>query len=291
MTSKPYPVVSSETIFARALDLHAGRLRREVQSTGWPSLDPLYRVAPAQWTVITGIPGAGKSEFLDALLVNLATAEDWEFAVYSPEKYPTEEHLISLAEKRSGKPFATGRLPRMTRDEFSAAAMWVLERFFWLEPELRTPVDLLSTGLAYGRPAKRRGIVLDPWNCLEHERMGMSETDYISKVLSDVTRIARASNAHIWLVAHPAKLPRDRDGRRPIPTPYDIAGSHAWFSKADNILCVHRDKDDETNEVLVAVQKVRFKWVGRVGEVVLHYDRPTGRYSDPAALEEEGAAA
>jgi flagellar biosynthesis/type III secretory pathway ATPase len=46
------------------------------ESIGWRSLDPLYTVAPGQLSVITGIPGHGKSEWLDALMVNLASRAD-----------------------------------------------------------------------------------------------------------------------------------------------------------------------------------------------------------------------
>ena len=40
--------------------------------TGWIELDKHYTVMPGLFTVLTGWPGAGKSEWLDALLVNLA---------------------------------------------------------------------------------------------------------------------------------------------------------------------------------------------------------------------------
>ena len=37
----------------------------------WAGLNPLYSVAPAQHTLVTGYPGSGKSEWLDALIVEL----------------------------------------------------------------------------------------------------------------------------------------------------------------------------------------------------------------------------
>lgn len=59
-------------------------------STGWPSLDECYKIAKGTLNIITGIPGHGKSEFVDALMVNTATAHDWRWFVYSPENYPFE---------------------------------------------------------------------------------------------------------------------------------------------------------------------------------------------------------
>jgi twinkle protein len=245
--------------------------------TGWPALDKHYTVMPGQWTVITGVPGSGKSEFLDALMVNLMRTGEWEFAVYSPENYPVSAHLIKLVEKHLGKPFNPGLTPRMTVQEFRAASIELCKLMMWLQPALKTPTELIEAGLYYGT-GKKLGIVLDPWNTLEHQRGSMSETDYISFTLTEVTKLARAFNAHIWLVVHPTKIPRNKDGTRPVVTPYDISGSAHWFNKADNIITVHRDVAVDTQDVDIYVQKIRSKFVGCPGLVTLKYDRATGRY-------------
>src|SRR5690242_3444742 len=86
-------------------------------STGWQTLDEYYTVVAGQWTLVTGIPGHGKSEFLDHLLINLAKRDDWRFAVYSPENTPKELHLSKLLEKWQGKPFRLGPTPRMELHE------------------------------------------------------------------------------------------------------------------------------------------------------------------------------
>jgi twinkle protein len=262
----------------RAVALHTNGLPKG-QSTGWSSLDELYTVCTGQWTVVTGMPGSGKSEWLDALLVNLAEADNgWSFAIYSPENYPPETHLIKLAEKRVRMPFSPGPTKRMARAQFLEAAAWVGGHFDWLEPELKTPDDLIHAGLEARVGGGKFGIVLDPWNTLDHQRGAMNETDYISYILTEVTKLARSANAHIWLVVHPAKLYKNRDGVRPVPTPYDISGSAHWYNKADNIITVHRDQAADTQDVDIHVQKVRFKHVGHVGLATLKYDRVTGRY-------------
>jgi twinkle protein len=248
-------------------------------STGWPMLDNNYTVKTGQWTVVTGMPGSGKSEFLDAMFINLAENDDWEFCMYSPENWPVSTHLIKLTEKHVRKPFNPGPTPRMSLKEYQEGSRWVTERFYWIDPEMKTPDELIKKGLSYRQRGRKLGILLDPWNTLDHERQGMNETDYISTILTQVTRLARRSNAHIWLVAHPTKIPRGKDNKRPVPTPWDISGSAHWWNKADNCLCVHRDQDGTENPaVSVHVQKVRFKFCGRIGTVDLQYDRITGRY-------------
>jgi len=84
-------------------------------------------------------------------------------------------------------------------------------------------------------------------------------------------------------VGHPTRICKATDGKRSIPTPYDIAGSAHWYNKADNIIRVHRDQAEGTSLVQVWVQQVRLKHIGRVGGDELHYDPITGRCSDPKA--------
>ena len=53
------------------------------ESTGIDSVDKLFTIAPGQLSVVTGIPGSGKSEFIDQLMINLARNSGWKFAVAS----------------------------------------------------------------------------------------------------------------------------------------------------------------------------------------------------------------
>lgn len=268
----------------------AGGQRARGQSTGWEKLDEIYRVAPSQLTVVTGMPGSGKSEWLDALCVNLAERGRWCFAMYSPENYPTATHVAKLVEKRMRKPYTLGVTDRMTREEYREGMLWVLEHFLWLDTALKSPEVLIEAATHYGGGAKL-GVVLDPWNTLEHQRGGMSETDYISFILSEVIKLTRDAGAHVWLVVHPSKIQRDQGGKRPVPTPYDLAGSAHWYNKADNIICVHREQfaKEPKQEVEIHVQKVRSKAYGHVGMMYLRYDKVTGRYFevDDNALAEE----
>lgn len=265
----------------RALALHKAGGYPRGDLPGWRCLNRLYTVLPGQWTVVTGTPQSGKSEFMDALAVNLAEEYGWRFAVYSPENHPLETHIAKLAEKRGRKPFGDGPTKPMTPDEAREAVDWVLEHFEFINPrhEDYSPENLLISALAY-RPKgiAKWGVILDPWNTLDHVRNGMSETDYISHILTHVTRLVREGNAHCWLVVHPQKLYRLRDGSTPIPRAYDISGSAHWYNKSDNIICVHRNKDDDSDLVELHVQKVRFKHCGHIGLAELRWDKVTGRY-------------
>lgn len=251
------------------------------ESTNWTVMDDTYRVMPGEWTLITGIPGHGKSEWLDALAINLAQSQGWTFAVYSPENQPVEDHIEKIAEKIVAKPYGHGRPGQMTREEARTAIDFITEHFTFMLPEYPTVEKLLMTARELVIRRGIRGFIIDPWNEINPVRdPGMSETDYISQALTKIRTFARANQVHVWVVAHPTKLQKDRQtGVYPVPTPYDVSGSAHWRNKADNCIAIYRDVTDEGAPVQVHVQKIRKKANGRVGMVEFDYDRISGRYT------------
>jgi len=254
------------------------------EKTGWVNIDNHYTVRQREWTVITGIPSHGKSEWLDALMVNLAVNSGWRFGVCSMENFPLHRHFAKLAEKYIRLPFlASARSDKMPEHELHSAISWAKDHFYFLSPE---DDDLSVDGVL--RLAKVlvfrhgiQGLIIDPWNELDHSwASGDSETRYISSMLTKIRRFARNHGLHVWVVAHPTKLQKNGKGEYPVPTPYDISGSSHWRNKADNAIAVHRPNmaDWEDSKVEIHIQKIRFKEIGKVGSAVLKYDYLTGRY-------------
>jgi twinkle protein len=281
--AEPYPLVGlheAGEFLDEALALYRSGRQRGV-STGWASLDEFMTIRPGELTVATGVPNAGKSEFIDALTVNIATAYGWGFALCSFEN-PPAEHISKLAEKHLGAPFWDGPTPRMTEADFMRALEWVGDHFHFIrfDDEAPTIEAILEKARAAVLRYGIRGLVIDPYNEIEHRRpSNMSETEYVSALLGQVKRFAQSSGVHIWFVAHPAKLHREH-GKLPVPTLYDISGSANWANKADNGLVVHREPDEDPTRADIYVRKVRFKSVGRIGGISLRWDRVTGRYSE-----------
>jgi len=251
-------------------------------STGWRNLDEHYTVRPGELTVLTGIPNSGKSNWLDALLVNLAREHTWGFAVFSPENQPVQNHVSRLMEKFGKEPFRPGPTPRMTRERMRELREWIDFHFTFLLPKESEEwtLDFILRGAAALVKRKGvRGVVIDPWNELEDQRpKDITETEYIGRSLKRIRQFARKNQVHIWVVAHPRTLHRDKEGKLPVPTLYDINGSAHFRNKCDNGLTVWRNLAEDDTPVEVHVQKIRFREVGKLGVVKFKYDHVLADY-------------
>lgn len=255
----------------------------------WPEFSSYFKVAKKEVTIVTGIPGHGKSEFVDMLMIMLGRYHKLKFGIFSPENYPHEIHIEKLLSKIINKPFhkvnyGLGR-ERMTISEISMGLAKIHDYFHFIVPD-ETDISLdavLSIALRIKEKNGLDFLLIDPWNELEGNRdKGETETDYIGKCLMKCRRFARQHDIAFFIVAHPMKLQKDKEGVRPLPTPYDISGSSHWFNKADNCLCVYRLE----NEVQVHIQKIKFKIRGQIGMASFNYDKPTGVYT-PAQISKE----
>jgi len=311
-------------------DYHDRRGFSQGVSTGWPYLDQFYKVVPGELTILTGVPNSGKSEWLDALCMNLAKQHGWAFAMASFEKSP-KGHARNLLEKYAEKPFmkdqvdldADGReVPQeqMSEEELRAGMEFLDSHFLLIRHAVEDKVPIVerspdagpglvesAQGLQEASPTidwvlskadaavKRyniRGLVIDPYNELDHSCPFERATEYVSQMLSKVKRFAQRSGVHVWFVAHPRQLP-DYSSHRP-PTLYDISGSAHFYNKADAGIVVHRHSSTEEggpdpifNPVRIYVRKMRNKAAGIQGECVLFYKRSTGTYYEPYPEEQE----
>ena len=256
-------------------------------SPGWPSLAQYYTVRPGEVTVLTGIPSHGKTQVLSAICLNLAQQQDWRITFFSPENYPLERFAAVLIEYYVGQPFDGEH--RMSLAQMHAGRDWMTGHVSFLMPEDDTPTIDALLALAQVQVYRQgiKGLVLDPWNEIEHSRPPQqTETEYISQALTKIRRFARHHGVHVWVVAHPTKLRKamkgeENAGKYPVPTPYDINGSSHFRNKADNCLSVWRDVDAGTRQVDIYIQKIRFREIGRIGQVSLVFEPSCGRYHEP----------
>jgi hypothetical protein len=233
-TAKPYPVkgVFEISDVQHQFDELYEKGLPPGPRTGWGNMDNFYRPALGQWTLVTGIPSHGKSNFLDALFVNLSNLHDWKFCIFSPENQPIARHFANLAEKFIGSPFnpKNQNEAKMSVQQKEKAERWLSNNFSVILPDADDGDWGIDGILELARSVILRkgiqGMVIDPWNEIDHSRDGkLSETEHISRTISKIRQFARAHSVHIWVVAHPTKMHKE-DGVYPVPTPYDVAGCH-----------------------------------------------------------------
>lgn len=245
--------------------------------------DEYLTFMPGQLTIVTGIPGSGKSEFIDYLMTKLSFNHSWPFAICSFENQPSSLHVTKLMEKFAGKAFGFRKDldHRMSRRDFDAA-MILVDNFYHFININQVDVSLSGILNKCRELVVRKGIkglLIDPWNYIEHKvPEGYTETQYISECLTDLKSFAVKNGVHVFLVAHPSKMQKDkRTGKHEIPTMYSISGSAHFFNKADNGICVSRDFT--SNLVEVYIQKVRYSWLGKIGFCTFTYDTFLRQYT------------
>ena len=271
--------------------LSVDELYKDIHSfyyNGYPSgvkvgirgFDDHIQLMGGQFTTVTGIPGSGKSEFVDYVIVETAKNHNWQWAVCSFENQPSSLHATKLMEKAVGKSFAKRVNPydQMSVDEMDASLKFINNNFYFININ---KIDVTLNGIL--EKAKElvmrkgiKGLLIDPWNYIEHKAMaGQTETQYVSDCLTRIKAFAATHGIHVILVAHPTKLGKVGD-KYEVPTLYNISGSAHFFNKTDNGITVYRDFG--TGVVDIHIQKVRYSWLGKVGLCSFTYDVETRQY-------------
>lgn len=245
----------------------------EVHDIGIIGLEKHYRMRLGDLAVVTGSPGAGKTTWLNEVAARMAE-KGWPVCFASFEQQPQTDHRRALRTLHGHR-----RVVYMTPPEIAAADAWIEEMFLFIVPSDDDEATLDWVLERIAAAVVRYGVrvaIIDPWNELDHQRSpNESETDYAGYALRRLRKFARKFNIHLIVAAHPAKMQRGKDGKYPMPSLYDIAGSAHFFNKPDVGIVIHRT--DELTTVF-NVAKARYAAIGIRGEVVGSFNPETGRY-------------
>lgn len=286
--AQPWPVsgiVTIDMLMPAIEALYANGTHPGV-SPGWMSLAEYYTVREGEMTVIVGSPAHGKSRLLSNMIVNIARNHDWRFAVFSPESAPMERYARLLIEQYTEKPFHGHN--QLAEPELWEAQDWLNDHFSFLMPKDAAPTVQYLLDLTRIQVQRKgvKGLVLDPWNWIEHGRGArQSETEYVSEMLTQVCLFAANHGVHVWLIVHPTKMRKDQkgqyEGKYPPATLYDASGSAHFANKTHNGLSVWRDIDSGSRRTQIHILKIRFEEIGTTGVAELVYDPMTKCYREP----------
>ena len=279
------------------LQIERGTLKRyreqeseRLFSTGWDNIDSLFRIPLGRLMVVTGIPSHGKSEWVDAMAINTAVNYGWSWAVCTQE-HPMDEHAGKLAEKYLNRPLYDYEGAEQASDsDLGIAEAWINRHFSFIREEgdeaLTLDYVLERARIAVMRYGIR-GLVIDPYNEIEHEfSRNMSQEQYQSRFLARCRKFAARHDILFVIIAHPTKLDTGRGGAVPVPGLYDISGSAHWKNKCDLGVTVFKPAD-LPNCADIYLEKRKFKRWGKPGNTRLHWDPVTGRYTETLAAQSE----
>lgn len=272
--AEPFPVAGlyeAEKYFDEVDDIYYNGPAAKIE-TGLLAVDEIYSVAPGTLTVVTGLPNAGKSTFVNHLMIYLARKYGHKSLICSFEN-PPQIHIPVIAEMMLHKNYLDREDgQRMSREELRSTYPFINEHFKFMQQDdgAKATVDsilerITTAVFRWGI----RNVVIDPYSYVERDKND-SETQFISDLLARVRLVAQTYGLHIWFVAHTTKIPVREDGSYRVPGGYDVSGSGEWFAKPDFGLTVHLEPK-EPGLVKVACWKCRFTWYGKKGDALVRW--------------------
>ena len=229
---------------------------------GLENFDDIFSTYTGQFITVTGIPSSGKSDFVDQMVVGYNNNYGWKTAFASPENVPTYLHAHKLMRKHwQGMPTKDD----IDGDKWNQIADHCNSNYFHIDMERYTLESVLRKGAEL---VKRKGIkclVIDPFNKVRDIDCKTEDVNrYTMEYLSKIEIFAKKYDVLVFIVAHPTKMYKDKDGKIEEPTMYNIKGGGEWYDASYHGILVHRDYDAKT--VKAKVLKVKFQNLGQNGE-------------------------
>ena len=228
---------------------------------GLENFDNIFSTYTGQFITVTGIPSSGKSDFVDQMVVGYNRNYGWKTAFASPENAPTYLHAHKLMRKTwEGMPTSSD----IHGDKWNQVASHVNDNYFFIDMERYTLESVLRKGAEL---VKRKGIkclVIDPFNKVRDVDCKTEDVNrYTMEYLTKIETFAKKFDVLVFIVAHPTKMYKDKDGKIEEPTMYNIKGGGEWYDASYHGILVHRDYEAKT--VKAKVLKVKFQNLGENG--------------------------
>lgn len=251
------------------------------EKSGLDFLDPFMKIRPGFFYTVTGWPGSGKSEFIMQLCLLQAIVSKRRVAFYSPESYPVESFIATMAHCFLGKSTDKGYQNCCSESEFMASIDFLNEWVFLVDYE-QSPDSMIVLEdfkvLHTGHNCKV--FCLDPFNSLSNVEENGNMVLQLKNVLNDFVHFTHTNKIIFFCIEHP-RTPRDPAEISGIPGAHQLFGGTMWWNKSDCLLAIQSIREDGkyTGQVIVKVWKMKNqKLNGRPGEVNCYFNIITNRY-------------
>ena len=227
---------------------------------GLQNFDDIFSTYTGQFITVTGIPSSGKSDFVDQMVVGYNNNYGWKTAFASPENQPTYLHAHKLMRKTwQGMPTKED----IGGERWNQVADHCNSNYYHIDMERYTLDSVLKKAAEL---VKRKGIkclVIDPFNKVRDVGGSDDVNRYTMEYLAKIEIFAKKYDVLVFIVAHPTKMYKDKDGKIEEPTMYNIKGGGEWYDASYHGILVHRDYEAKT--VKAKVLKVKFQNLGENG--------------------------
>ena len=90
-------------------------------------------------------------------------------------------------------------------------------------------------------------LVIDPFNKVRDVDCKTEDVNrYTMEYLTKIEMFAKKYDVLVFVVAHPTKMYKDKDGKMEEPTMYNIKGGGEWYDASYHGILVHRDYENKT---------------------------------------------
>lgn len=245
-----------------------------------PDFDKHFSLALKQYTLVTGVPQSGKSEFLDQLLIKVNLKYGHKVGFCSPENEPFTFHYDKLFQK------LYGQRPQGIEEIKSEGVLQIKEHItdnfyhvqfdkrYWLQDVLKKFTELV----------KRKGVrmfVLDPYNKIKLKGGSTDIVKYTEEFHILLDEFVKKNDCHLFLVAHPSKMTLQEGSAKThvMPTAYSIKGGSEHNDMSYNVLGVNRIF--ESKLVHIRTLKVKFRHLGEINQdSFFSFNTSNGRYEE-----------
>jgi len=262
------------------------------EPSGLSFLDPHLKIRPGYFYAVTGWPGSGKSELVMQLAILQALISRRKIAFYSPESYPVESFIATMAHCYLGRSTDKSYSDVCSEEQYGQALDWLHEWIFLVDYEDSPDAVLVIEDFKLLKATYQcKVFILDPFNSLTNDE-GENMAVQLKDILNKFVHFTHTEKIIFFCIEHP-KTPRDINETSRIPGPWQLFGGTMWWNKSDCIFAIDARREDGkyTGEVLIKVWKMKNqKLNGRPGEVDAFFDITKNRYyksrlSDGNAME------
>jgi|GEM_PF-1702516 len=216
-----------------------------VLDVGMPGLEEIWKPALRHLTILTGVPGHGKSTMMVEIMARLA--DKGRVVVVAVFENDVKH---SLCQKLMRWKFM-GDPKNASAEQYDKLEDWIRAHFKFIvyhpaskeTPTVQWYLDRVKIAVVR---YNAKFAVVDPWNRLDHtvRPSNMTAEQYDMTQINKFDMHCKEFNYASVIIAHPKKPMADTN-REPLPpTGYSISGAAHWFNMPSSGITVHWHRSD-----------------------------------------------